>query len=170
MSASQIVGLGLRLFAVSLVLYVFGNAPAIWEFNLSAWVSSANLAVVIVSILLLVIAVALWFFPLTIAKALLPGRSVNIEGLGPPQITFEQLQALAFSLLGLWILAGAIPKVFYWILMAYHASRPELLLEFRPRDFGSMVATGTEAVLGIWLLFGAKGLRGLLRWAREART
>ena len=111
MSASQIVGLGLRLFAISLVLYVLGNAPAIWEFNSSAAASSANLAVVIVSILLFLIAVALWFFPLTIANALLPGRSVKIDGLSPPRVTFEQLQALAFSLLGLWILAEAIPNI-----------------------------------------------------------
>lgn len=170
MSASQIAGLGLRLFALSLVLYVLGNAPAIWEFNSSASATSANLAVVIVSILLLVFAIVLWFFPLTIANALLPGRSMKIEGLAAPQVTFEQLQALAFCLLGLWILAEAIPNVFYWMLMAYHASRPELALEFRPRDIGSMVATGIKAILGVWLLFGAKGIRGLLRWARTAGT
>lgn len=119
---------------------------------------------------LLVVATALWFFPLTIGNKLVPRAAKNAEGVERTGVPFERIEGLAFCLLGLWILAEAVPNGFYWILMAYHAYRPESLLDLGPREYSRMAVTGTKLVIAIWLLLGAKGLRGLLRWARTAGT
>ena len=170
MTGGQIVGLGVRLFAIWLVLYVLTNAPGMWRFNVSEGAVSANLVVILVSCLLLAAAAALWFFPLSVANKLVPGATKRTQDLERTGVPFEHVERLAFCLLGLWILAEAVPNCFYWVLMAYHAARPDSLLHFGPVEYARVAVTGSKLVMGLWLLLGAKGLRGLLRWARTAGT
>lgn len=168
MTSAQIVGLGVRLFAIWLVVSILQHVPNMWQFNVTAGVGngSTNVVVGVVAALILALAVGLWFFPLTVANRLIP-RSSRTDHIHVP---VEQAEGVGFSLLGLWILADAIPDLFYWVFMAYQAWRPSSILELRANEYSNMVATGVEVILGIWLLFGAKGLRVLLRWARTAGT
>lgn len=170
MSVSQITAVGIRLFAVWVVLYVLSNAPAMWRFNISEGITGANFAIVVGSLLLLLVAAAMWFFPLGIARLLVPRgprgpeQSTSIPG------SFAQVEALAFCLLGLWVLAEVVPEAFYWIFMSYHASRLEAQLDLGVRDWSMMAVTVVKVVIGIWLVLGAKGLRGLLHRARTSGT
>lgn len=164
MTNTQIIGLGVRLFSVWLFVYVVRNVPGMWNFNITESDASANLGVAVAVLILLGVIALLWFFPLTVATKLLP----RVQSEGSLALPLDQVQAVGFCLLGLWILATGIPSASYWLLMSYHAVKPGSLLSFQPRDFASMTATGVQIILGIWLLFGAKGLRGLLRWARSA--
>jgi len=163
MTAIQITGLGVRLFAVWLFVYVVRNFPSIWFFNTQQGDASANLVVVMTMLVVFAVIGLLWFFPLSVASKLLPPTVSDNRVALPP----EQVQAVGFSLLGLWVLVHAIPSALYWVFMSYHAAKPMSLTELRPDDYASISTTGLEIVLGVWLLFGAKGLRGLLRWARS---
>jgi hypothetical protein len=169
MTSAQIVGLGVRLFAIWLVVSLLRHIPAMWRFNLldvAAADSSTNVVIVVVAALMLVLAVVLWFFPLTVANKIIP-RSSKTDHVHVP---IEQAESVGFSLLGLWVLTNSVPDSFYWTFMAYQASRPNSILELRASEYSYMLATAVEVVLGIWLLFGAQGLRRLLRWARTAGT
>jgi len=169
MTSAQIVGLGVRLFAIWLVVSVLRHVPGMWQFNASgaaAGNSTTNLVIVMVAVLILALAAGLWFFPLTVANKLIP-RSSKADHLHVP---LDQAQSVGFSLLGLWVLTNSVPDSFYWAFMMFQASRPNSMLELRANEYAYMVTTAVEVVLGIWLLFGARGLRGLLRWTRTAAT
>ncbi len=164
MTSTQIVGLGVRLFSVWLFVYVVRNVPAMWNFNVAESDASANVAVAVVAAVVLAIVAVLWFFPLTVARKLLP-RTQSEDRLALP---LEQVESAGFCLVGLWIVATAVPSAFYWILMSYYVLKPGSLLSLSPYELASMSSIGVQLILGIWLFFGAKGLRGLLRWARSA--
>jgi hypothetical protein len=169
MTSAQIVGLGVRLFAIWLVVSMLRHVPGIWQFNLSgtaAGNNSTNVVIVAVTVIILALAAGLWFFPLTVAGKLIP-RSGKTDHLRVP---LDEAESIGFSLLGLWVLASSVPDVFYWVFMTYQALRLNSMLELRANDYSYMVTTAVEVILGIWLLFGARGLRGLLRWARRAGT
>lgn len=169
MTGAQIIGLGVRLFAIWLVVSILRRVPGMWQFNVAAagaGDSSTNVVIVVVAVLILALAAGLWFFPLTVANKLIP-RSSRTDHIHVP---IEQAESVGFSLLGLWVLAGSGPDSFYWVFMGYQALRPNSILELRASEYSYMVATAVELILGVWLLFGAKGLRSLLRWARTAGT
>jgi hypothetical protein len=169
MTGAQLVGLGVRLFAIWLVVYVLRYIPGVWRFSASAasvGTESTNAVIVAVTIAILALAAGLWFFPLTVASKLLPPTAKTDQA----HIPIEQVQSVGFSLLGLWVLTSAVPDSFYWVFMTYQSSRPNSILELGSSDYAYVVTTAVELVLGVWLLLGARGLVGLLRWARMAGT
>ena len=167
MTSAQIVGLGVRLFAIWLIVSVLQHVPNMWQFSASAEShTSVYVVTLAVGLLLLLLAVALWFFPLTVAKALIPSSSKTDY----VKVPLEQAQSVGFTLLGLWVLASAVPDSFYWLFILYQTSVPELKFELGTRHYASVVSTSIRLILGIWLLFGARGLLGVLRWARSAGT
>ncbi len=164
MTATQVVALGVRLFSVWLFVYVVRNVPGMWQYNVLEADSSANLVVAIVACVLFTVVALLWFFPLTIASKLLPQTQLEDR----INLPLEQAQAVGFSLLGLWMLTNAIPSALYWVLMSYYGAKPNSLLHLGAKEYALIASTVLELVLGIWLLFGAKGLLGILRRARSA--
>jgi hypothetical protein len=162
MTASQIVGTGVRIFAVWLVIYVLTNAPLKWQFNISAEAESANAAIALAACLLLLIAAALWLFPLSTADKLLGRTSASMAPL-PQSQPVDQVPRVAVCLLGLWIVGNAAPGAFYWLFMAYHALGPEALLSLTPKNYSNMAIAGTKLMVGIWLLSGALGIRAHIR-------
>jgi hypothetical protein len=159
--------LGVRLFAIWLVVSVLQHVPNMWRFSASVESHSAVYVITLaVGLLLLLLAAGLWFFPLTVAKTLIPSSSKTDY----VRVPLEQAESVGFTLLGVWVLAGGVPDAFYWIFMLYQASVPELKLELATRHYASVVSTAVRLVLGVWLLFGARGLLGVLRWARSAGT
>lgn len=167
MNIAQIVGLGVRLFAIWLSFYVIRQTPGLIFVNTRDMPdASANVATVIVAIVLLLICVALWRFPLAVAKKLVPEAAPG----QPTRLPVEQLEAAAFSLLGLWLLTEAIPHAVYVSMITYHSSRPNAMVTLTPYNYATIAQMFAELGVGLWLLLGAKGLRGLLHWVRHAGT
>lgn len=164
MTNTQIVGIGVRLFAVWLVVYVLRNAPALWLFG-SREIGPAGIATVItVSALMVVIAAVLWFFPLTVARKLIPESLLSRSA----DLPREDFQRMGFCLLGLWVLAEAIPLAVRYGYMLYHALKPNSMIELGLNIPGAFIHAMVQLAIGVWLLFGAKGLLGVLRKARHA--
>jgi hypothetical protein len=164
MTATQVIALGVRLFSVWLFVYVVRNVPGMWQYNSLEADSSANLVVAIVACVLFAVVAVLWLFPLTVANKLLP-QTLHEDRINLP---LEQVQAVGFSLIGLWVLTNAIPSALYWVLMSYYGAKPNSLLHLSAKEYSLIASTVLELVLGIWLLFGAKGLLGILRRACSA--
>lgn len=164
MTNAQAVAVGVRLFAIWLVIYVVRSGPALWVMN-SREEAVAGMAMVlaVVAVMLLVAAI-LWLFPLTVASRLIPKSALERSTAAP----VEDLQRCGFLLLGLWVLASAIPGFLRYVFLYYLSSRPGAIVDLGvniPAAFAGIVC---ELIVGFWLLFGAKGLLGLLRWARDA--
>lgn len=165
MSREDIVAVAARLFAIYLVVMTLRFVLSLVSIAGTAFGDpSPGLAAIGLSVaatlLPLAIAAYLWFFPVTVARKLLPSMRDSGPSLpGSPRL----LQEVAFSVLGLWLLASALPDVLYWAAMLNFRSDPAYGgLVLSADEKASMVATGFELVLGIALLLGARGLVGAL--------
>lgn len=109
MTPQQLVGLGVRLFALWLALTSLGTISAIWSAQLPEG-APKGLGIVM-GIAYLIGAAALWFFPMVVAHRLLPRTShSNAMSAGG----FEIARAGA-CLLGLWLLVKTLPTAAWYI-------------------------------------------------------
>ncbi len=122
----------------------------------------------------LVAAICMIAFPLTVA-----GNWLADHGDQPLsfQWTRNEVESAAFTILGLYFSLHAIRELVYWLsswihlYFFYQAGRldgwPEGVSLNGSINFPALLAAVVELVIGVWLLFGAKGLRKLLRMARD---
>jgi len=163
----QIVGLAVRLFALFLGVYVLRYGSGLIPYLADSSTFTISLTYLILVVLCPVLAaVLLWMFPLTIAAKLIP----DIKKQEPPKaIDSAEIEVVAFSILGLWVLANAIQDAFHWATYVYiikNSVTPKV--ELTPENIGNIVATVVELVIGLWILFGSKGVIGFLRRMRYA--
>ena len=108
----QAVGLAVRLFAIFLVVYTLRYATSVVAFSILEppdYIGSSLILLVGFSPIL--IAILLWRFPLTVASKLMPKVTAKEKS----KVSSEtELQVVAFSTLGLWVIVSAIPDTFYW--------------------------------------------------------
>ncbi len=105
------------------------------------------------------------YFPGTITTRLL-----RVEGLesGSEKDT-KPLQRVAFATIGIWLTLYAMIDAVYFYSKAYlylrffedmrAYSRPPSL---SPDDFGGLVASGLQLIIGLWLLMGNRGIVNVL--------
>ena len=109
MTPQQLVGLGIRLFALWLALTSIGSLSAIWSALLPEG-APKGLGIGI-GIAYLVGAAVLWFLPMAVAHRLLPRTShTNAISAGG----FEIARAGA-CLLGLWLLVKTLPTAAWYV-------------------------------------------------------
>jgi hypothetical protein len=102
----------------------------------------------------------LWFFPVSIARKLLPvmrePRSEHVIG-APVALS------LGLTLIGIWFLADALVNVSYWLtLFLLSKQTGGVPVEWTPKQVASMLATLTRLLLSVWFIFGATGIRRLI--------
>jgi hypothetical protein len=167
MTNAQIVALGVRLFCVWLAVYLLRQMPGLWGITTEGLPdTAAAMAVAGFTGVMILLIVGLWLFPLFIARKLLPQSTLD----QPTPLPLEQAQRVGFCLLGLWLLTEALPRMVYAVVMVYYSAQPNTATPLQPHNYAGMAQMLIELCLGIWLLFGARGLAGLLRWARVAGT
>lgn len=165
MTNAQIVALGVRLFSIWLILYLLGHSPGLWNL-IGHGESGSGGFVVGVSAVLALAAVALWFFPLAVARKLLPRATLD----QPTPLPVEQVQRVGFCLLGLWVFTEAVPDLIYYAVAFALSKGPTAPISFERTSYPNVAHTIVEFVIAVWLLLGARGLLGLLQWARAAGT
>jgi Ca2+/Na+ antiporter len=168
MSREDVVAVALRLFAVYLLLIVLRTSiPALTasEGDPSALPPVLWLALLVVPMLGL--ALLFWVFPLSVAARLLP---VMREPRPPVRAEAAEVEGIALTLLGLWLCAAALSDAVYWVIVHLSLSRSEMWVgyEVSSETFASMVTTGFELVLGLWLMLGSRGWQQALRRWRYA--
>ena len=113
---------------------------------------------------LLGIAALLWSFPLTVARKLLP---LAREPRPPLTLPANEIEALAFGAIGLWLLASALHDGVYYLGMAFAMNRAEYEdVAWSAQQLAGIAATVFEIMLGVALLLGARGLQLLLHRLR----
>jgi hypothetical protein len=103
--------------------------------------------------------------PGAVARRLAP-RETDDEAATP--WTLDDLQAALFCALGLFFLVDAVADLVRWAAAFAFSVGTGRGSAFATANVGQLAYLVVRLVSGIWLLFGARGLRGLLRTLRRA--
>ena len=167
MHKEQVVGIAVRLFAIFLGLYTLRHVSGLLPY--AAAPSPNNISFVFLFLFAffpILAAILLWLFPLAVATKIIP--NIKAKNATAP-LDANGIEVVAFSVMGLWVLTSAIPDIFYWVTFAYRIKNANIgSTELSPENIGYIVSTIVELVIGFWLLFGSRGLLGVIRRARYA--
>lgn len=166
MTSKQFVALGVRLFCIWLAIYLMTGMTSYWiAISRQPHNESAGTILLAAIAVFALIVILLWLFPLTVARKLLPRSALDQSVVLPPH---QQIERAGFCLMGLWLLTHALPGLVFDAVVTRLYHYPGATMEMSPRDYAAIAEHLVELILGLWLLFGARGLRGLLDWARSA--
>jgi hypothetical protein len=164
MTPHQALALGVRLFAVWFALVTVREVLTF----LGTWHSSSDSQALLFliggSIVALGILLALWLFPKSIARGLLP-TSTDV----PTQTASYQMWfSLGTALIGLWFVASAIAPILRNVSVMYvfrsELANLENLRQLRVGIFYYLV----ELAIGLGLIIGATGITRFVWWVRHA--
>lgn len=165
MTPLQAIAVAVRLFAIWLGLSLFAWVPSAWSYfrwgseGTGSAISAAGAITATAAT-----ALFLWFFPVTVARKLLPGSAPEEPA---PASSSDEWFLVGARLIGLWTLTRAVPTLIFLIAFFYWSVNPHAEPISNAPTKWSLVTPVLQAVLGLWLLFSARGLLGLLRLARR---
>ena len=113
--------------------------------------------------LTIVFVVALWLFPRSIARGLLP---LSSDTPAKPSVP-DMWLAIGSALIGLWLVASAFPALTRNLLVLYI-----FRLESMDKSgvMSGLLYYAVQLIVGAALIFGANGIRNFISWARTAGT
>lgn len=117
-------------------------------------------------VMMLSASVCMIFFPRTIAGKFVP--VMGGETKDPPSV--GDLEHLGTALLGLYFLVQVVLDVTYMITLWFAYKEYGTKMSWTPDHVATLAVAAVEFGLAVWLLLGARGLFGLLRWARSTRA
>ena len=161
MSPHQIIAVAVRLFVVWLAVGAVFGLPQMYvevtkEMQSDALVLVFGFAGVA---LVLALLVALWRFPLTVARKLLSSPAPEPSSSASSDLWL----AMGCALMGLWLLVVSLPE-FARDLTIYR----EGFMTGDPNLKVRMAYHLPAVAIGLWLIFGARGFRKLFWWAQSA--
>ena len=163
MSPHQAVAVAVRLFAVWLVIYLIPGVVGFYAQYEKQNDPHRLVIAVAVSLVAAALVLALWFFPLTIARRLLTSSSAAPA----PPASPDMWLAMGCALIGLWLFGTNLPALIYnALILHFTADTYEDTSQVRQRLYYDL----GELVIAAWLMFGARGFRRLFWWARYAGT
>jgi len=166
MTSKQFVALGVRLFCVWLAIYLMTGMTGYWiAISRQPHNETAGAILLVAIAIFALIVILLWLFPLTVARKLLQPSALDQSIALPPH---EQIERAGFCLMGLWLLTRALPGLVFDAVIVHLYHYPGSTLELSPQNYAAIAEHLVELALALWLLFSARGLRGLLDWARSA--
>jgi hypothetical protein len=159
-SREDFIAVASRLFAIFLLVLIARSIPsAIALIGQEGPQPSLALIAVVISSGLILCAI-LWLFPLTIARKLLPVMKQPISG---TPMTGTVALSVGLTLVGIWILATAIPDTFYWATIFLLSRKLESgYFEWGHENIALVVTTIAQLALAVWLIFGSSGIVRLI--------
>lgn len=156
MTPQQLVGLGVRLFAIWLALTSIGTITAILSTSMP---ENAPIGLGIgMGVAYLVGAAVLWFLPMAVAHRLLPRTSHSNAMSGG---AFEIARAGA-CLLGLWLLVKTLPNAAWYIFrMAVVSGSAPAIEAFNADAKVDMAVIAFQLVLGAMLILKSESFARL---------
>jgi hypothetical protein len=165
LSREDIVAVASRIFAIFILVFelrVLAQLVELLSTNTFAPGALATLTAVLLAVL--ATAALLWFFPLTVARKLLP---VMKEPRSEPAVGVSTAFSLALTIMGMWFLGNAIVDVAYWLMLFAHVHGSDMRgFELTPSQEGSIAATVVRLMLSFWLIFGSSGINRIITRAR----
>jgi hypothetical protein len=149
MTPQQIIGVGIRLFAVMLALSTLTYIATIPHELAQSGSRYAGYAYLGVGVYLLAAAL-LWFFPMSIANRIVP--RTRFEN----RISLQALEAarVGCSLIGLWLLAKTLPSVVWLLFNLLAYSGHDSLFRSLSEDLKyGLLSAVVQGVLALVLIF-----------------
>ena len=164
----HIVALTVRLFAIVLGLFATREAVSMLPYVYEQGWHDITYLYASFSIFMVVAAIFLWYFPITITRGLIkfkePGKTeIN-------SATAEEVQIVGLSVLGIYLLFHVMSDIFYWGYIWLVSQRStEIHMQLTNEQVGSIVATIVELFFVLFLLLGTKRVVGLLHTLRYGK-
>ncbi len=164
MKAHHYLSIIVRLFSVFLFLYALGQTGLIVEAALhgtikgivvSAWLPA------FLSIPWLVVSAILWFFPMSIAKKIVPLESDTT----PSNLSPISILAVLLTAMSVYFLYYAVVDTLYWITfwnMLQHSSNGGYPIELNPENKATMYSNALELFSALVILFNSKRIAARL--------
>jgi hypothetical protein len=112
-------------------------------------------------VLVAAVSVALWFFPRAVARKLIaPSDQEPLVPASP-----DSWLAVGCTLIGVWLFASSLPALVRRLLVIHFSDG---MVDSSPDKGVWMFYYLVQIAISLWLIFGAKGLKNLIRWARDA--
>jgi hypothetical protein len=165
MSPHQTLAVAVRLAAIWLFLYAISTMAGSYVEAHKYSAPDSLLPLFFGFGIVVMICCLLWFFPLFVANRVLPPSVIDSSQLP----VFDGWFSVGCSLIGVWVLAKAIPALVSYVLGNYLGKKfwPDTFA-VNP-DWVLLVSFNAfHLVVGIWLFLGGKGLRKILTWAKHA--
>jgi hypothetical protein len=168
MSKAQLLAIVIRFIAIYLVLEALTFIPMFVGMGEMRFLIDGSLnyvALIMLAVLLLL--VILFLKPLPIAKLIMPGdANEKLDW----NLNINDIQAVAFSVLGLYLVANSLTDLAYWIYFLTQLLQEHPGSELTIEQKANIVELIIEFVVGLYLLFGSSGLQGLLIRFRRLGT
>lgn len=166
MSREDIVAIASRLFALFLLITAIRLGVTMISAS-GAFSSVWTLALFLTAIFLPIAAISalLWFFPLTVARKILPVMREPRPPVIPGSSTALEL---ALTVIGFWVLSTAFTDAVYWSVFLVQVYNSPIPVAVDPTQQASLAATLAELLIGIWCVFGSRGLTNLVTRVRYA--
>ncbi len=161
MSREDYVAIAARLFAVFFAFKIAQQIPLAMQSLSKEGELIWALLVAFVFLLGLAVCVFLWFFPLSIARQLLP---LMKEPRCDQTISASVALSLGLTLIGVWIFARGTIDAIDWLVW-YVVSKlidQEGGVVWEATHIAAVLTTVFELGLGAWLIFGNAGIRRLI--------
>ena len=160
MSREDFIAVAARLFSVYLLFSVIKHVPLtvqlISQDQGEIW--AALYALVLV--LGLVGCALLWFFPLTLARKLLP---VMREPRSEQALDASTAMSVGLTLIGVWVMAYGLVDAVYWLTLLVRTRQiAATYFEWSHEQVAGILATAAEIGIAVWLIFGSRGIRRLI--------
>jgi hypothetical protein len=165
-SREDFVAIASRLFAIFLLITairlgtttVAASSSFSSDWNWALFLAATSLPIVAISALL-------WFFPLTVARKLLPVMREPRPPADPGSLTALEL---ALTVIGFWVLSTALTDAVYWSVFLVQVYNSSIPVAADPTQKASLAATVAELLIGLWCVFGSRGLANLVTRIRYA--
>lgn len=160
MNREELVAVASRLFAVYLAIsgiYLVATSIAL---NHEEAGTVPTALVFVAAVLPMMVAVALWLFPLTIARKLLPAMKDSESG---QPIGSSNALGIGLTLMGVWLLAQSVPDAVYWtIFWSQTRTAGDPSMSLAATDVARMASAGARLLIGMLLVVGSARLNHIL--------
>lgn len=161
MTPLQTLAVAVRLFSVWLAVSTGREIFAFYAAGIARGSSDGGLIAIFSIVLVAALTAALWFFPRTVARKLIAPSDQESQAPASP----DTWLAVGCTLIGVWLFANSLPALVRRLLLIHFTNG----MEDESPDRGVWLFYYLlQIAISLWLVFGAKGLRNILRWARDA--
>jgi hypothetical protein len=161
LSREDYVAIATRLVAIYIIFQLSVQAPMAIQYLAQGQPAGSAWPYAVAFVACLALCAFLWFFPLTVARKLLPAMK---EPRSEQSISAPVGLSLGLTLIGVWIFARGLVDAVYWLTLIVRMRQLNQEMGFVwPADqTASIVTTVFELVLGAWLVLGNAGLRRVI--------
>lgn len=163
MTNEQVVAVGCRIFGIYLAL-----SALLWTVNAVSLIQGSlemgHWILLGASLFMFALSSVLVFAPLKLARLLLKGEQPSEQS--SPWDLYE-FQSVLCSVLGLYTLFTVLTNLQFWGHALHAATRLASAQQGTLIDMSTLGTFLLQLIAGIWLLLGARGLKGFVRYFRR---